>query len=1024
MAEGRRRYRPPEPSPQPYLLLYAVKEFSMTKLLARSLFPITLLAAIQWTALPQQTPLTTVRGLKVAEGLELTLWAAEPDLVNPTNIDIDARGRVWVLEAVNYRRKLKNQPDYQDKGDRIVILEDTNGDGKADKRVVFDQSTDLRAPLGISVFGNKVIVSQSPNMIVYTKDDNDKIISKEVLLTGFGGIDHDHGLHVALFGPDGRVYYNHGDQGFDVTDKSGRKVVSSKQGPNYAGSVIRMNLDGTDSTVIAHNFRNPYELALDSYGTIWQTDNDDDGNAWTRLNYVMEGGNFGYWGPGGRSWRADKGSHFHSELPGVVPNIARTGPGSPCGLIVYEGKLLPKSYQGQLMHAEAGKRYINTFRIKADGAGYKTEIENTVTGTDTWFRPSDLAVSPDGAVFISDWYDPGVGGHNMVDIKRGRIYRLAPKGYKTNLPKLDTDTPAGLKAALGSPAQSVRYLAYTKIRSQGQAALPMLKAAWRDPDPVLRARALWLLGALGGEAEAEIRQALESDDANFRILALRILRQYDKNNFLERTKKLQTDNVPAVRREVALSLREVDTGTAIAPLLRLIEQYDGKDRWYLEALGIAARGKENELFAKLQAQYPGDWNARLGELIWEFRPSAALPYLMQAVNNSTLTSEQRNQAQFALTHYASVDAAKTTAKLAVNPSTPAAVAEQSLSRLAKQLFSEWIEFRKDPDVVAAIKHGLTTPALGAAALDLADDLEDAEYAPQLLQLAQAPKAEEANRVRALTALGRTRDPKYQPQVEAFFKDPLIPMRVAAVRAYANMQPEGLNQRMRTMILSSERNEVRSEALRVLARDDAGAGIVIALEEKQQLPAELRNLAINVINQNRNPAIRARAAKVLPPMATKGQTVLSPPRGLLFKEGDAARGKRIFSLKGGPECHNCHSLVEGKQLAGPNLSGIGTKYGKEGLLDSILNPSAAIAPEYTMWIFETKTQGLVTGTIGEDTPQRVIVRTETGEQIRLRPSDITSRRQSKLSMMPEDLINRLTEPQLVDLLEYLLTLKKL
>ena len=81
--------------------------------------------------------------------------------------------------------------------------------------------------------------------------------------------------------------------------------------------------------MLGQNFRNPYELALDSFGNIWQTDNDDDGNAWVRVNYVMQGGNFGYWGPGGRKWQEDKGSHFHSENPGVVPNIQRTGAGSP-----------------------------------------------------------------------------------------------------------------------------------------------------------------------------------------------------------------------------------------------------------------------------------------------------------------------------------------------------------------------------------------------------------------------------------------------------------------------------------------------------------------------------------------------------------------------------------------------------------------------------------------------------------------------------------------------------------------------
>ena len=118
------------------------------------------------------------------------------------------------------------QPDLRPEGDRIVILEDTDNDGKSDRTKVFDQGPHIRVPLGIAVLGDKVYVSQSPDITVYTKDQNDNILKKEVLLTGFGGIDHDHGLHAVVFGPDGKLYFNHGNTGFDVTDKSGKRFVS------------------------------------------------------------------------------------------------------------------------------------------------------------------------------------------------------------------------------------------------------------------------------------------------------------------------------------------------------------------------------------------------------------------------------------------------------------------------------------------------------------------------------------------------------------------------------------------------------------------------------------------------------------------------------------------------------------------------------------------------------------------------------------------------------------------------------
>jgi len=148
------------------------------------------------------------------DDLEVSLWAESPMFYNPTNMDIDAKGRVWVTEAVNYRNFNNDSMQFfhHPKGDRVMILEDTDGDGKADSSKLFVQDTSLVSPLGIAVIGNKVYVSCAPNLIVYTDENgDDKPDKKEIFLTGFGGKDHDHSLHALIAGPDGNFYFNTGN---------------------------------------------------------------------------------------------------------------------------------------------------------------------------------------------------------------------------------------------------------------------------------------------------------------------------------------------------------------------------------------------------------------------------------------------------------------------------------------------------------------------------------------------------------------------------------------------------------------------------------------------------------------------------------------------------------------------------------------------------------------------------------------------------------------------------------------------
>ena len=602
------------------------------------------------------SPEESVASFKLADGVEAAVWASEPGMVNPTNIDIDARGRVWVCEGANYRSYM-----LRPEGDRIMILEDTKGDGKCDSYKVFVQDKAIRVPLGICVIGNKVYVSQSPSMLVYTIDaSGDKPVGPpEVLFSGFTGINHDHGLHKPTFGPDGRIYFNSGNEGLAgaILKNSKGEVLLDSTGSNpfpkgeifrgqprkgigyQQGMAFRCNPDGSDFETLGCNFRNNFEVAADSFGTAWQSDNDDDGNEGVRINYVMEGGNFGYTSPTtGHDWSRDKGlypdqtrqeAHWHQRMPGVTPNLLHTGGGSPTGMIVYEGDMLPEKFRGALIHCDAGPNVVRAYITSPNGAGYKAESIEVIKAKDSWFRPSDVSVAPDGSVYVADWYDPGVGGHAMGDNKmasmRGRVYRLATPGTKSSVPKLDLETVPGQIAALCSPNLARRYEAYTKLRSGGAPALSALNELYKtSSNQRFRARALWLLARGEGGKEA-VGVALKDQNVDIRITALRAARLI-KMDMVAIAKDMLSDASPFVWRELCLAMNYEPTARCLDTLVALADkcappakyeapadqkpavtkadkwaQNEGerevraRERWYLEALGIACQGREKEV---------------------------------------------------------------------------------------------------------------------------------------------------------------------------------------------------------------------------------------------------------------------------------------------------------------------------------------------------------------------------------------------------------------------------------------------
>lgn len=1006
---------------------------------------------------PDPDPELERRTFVLPPGLEVQLFAADPMLAKPIQMNFDPQGRLWVATSETYPQLRPGEAA----NDKIIILEDTNGDGRADKTTVFADK--LLIPTGVLPGDGGAYVANSTELVhLSASKPGGKADRVRVLLSGFGTEDTHHILHTFRWGPDGSLFFHQ-----SIYIHSHVETPYGVQRLN-AGGAWRFRPPTGELEVFLRGFINPWGHAFDRYGQSFLTDGAN-GEGITH-------------GIPGAYYPTAQGPHAQRILHGL-------NPGSPkhCGLEIISGRHFPDDWQGDLITCDFRGHRVCRFKVSDNGSTFASrEMPEVIKSSHPAFRPVDVKMGPDGALYIADWYNPIIQ-HGEVDFRdprrdktHGRIWRVTVANRPlVPRPELVSASNAALLQRLSDPEQWTRDQARRVLFERGaEAVLPALSEHVRRLDPKAPEypqqllECLWLYQGLGAfrtspsanaqgrwtEAERRLAEqtllrALSSPLPAIRAAAVRIAGESTAPlaEQLQRLRRAVTDESPRVRLEAIRALSRLADPQAVEIALLALDQ--PMDPVLDYALWLTVRELAPSWLPAFQAgrlTFAGR-TAHLSFALQAVGSREVLTPLRQLLRRESLDPRQADELLLLLIGIGEAEDVQRALEVAAGLiSTPPGqrssgesweraarlmrqVEESVLSRKipapaeAARLLQALLPLGEEEPAVYRLVGHWRVQALRSTLRAWAMAAVEPAHRPSLPSSAPEKPPSPATLPAVFTALAAFADPQAKQDLERIAEHGSSPaIRIHAVIALSQLDLQAAAQRAIPLCqLTSPPPELIGGFTAFLQRRSGPAALLQALKGAKISP-EAARLGLQAIRNSGQdlPSLREalrRAGGLDQPRPAPTPEQIQALAAAASRQGNPAQGERIFRLKE-LQCFSCHAIAGAGGKVGPDLSSIGASAPVDYLVESLLIPNKAVKEGYHAQRIVTADEKVYLGIPVRQAEGRLFLRTPEDKILSLPLADILERTPAP-SLMPEGLVDSLSQQELLDLVAFLAQLGK-